>query len=112
MREKRNKTDFALWKFSTEREERQQEWDSPWGVGFPGWHLECSAMGAKYLGKHFDIHTGGEDHIPIHHENEIAQSECGYGEKSVNYWMHNAFLVLPGGKNVKSQKGLLKQFHN
>ncbi len=107
MKEKRNKTDFALWKFSKEGEKRQQEWDSPWGVGFPGWHIECSAMSKKYLGKHFDIHTGGEDHIPIHHENEIAQSECGYGEKSVNYWMHNAFLVLQGGKMSKS-KGTIK----
>lgn len=104
--EKKNKTDFALWKFSGD-EKRQQEWESPWGIGFPGWHLECSAMGAKYLGKHFDIHTGGEDHIPIHHENEIAQSECGYGEKSVNYWVHNGFLILPDGKMSKS-KGTIK----
>jgi cysteinyl-tRNA synthetase len=106
--EKKNKTDFALWKFSNSEEKRQQEWKSPWGLGFPGWHIECSAMGAKYLGKQFDIHTGGEDHIPIHHENEIAQSECGYGvHPSVNYWMHNAFLVLPDGKMSKS-KGTIK----
>ena len=101
--EKKNKTDFALWKFSKDDEQRQQEWESPWGIGFPGWHIECSAMSAKYLGKTFDIHTGGEDHLPIHHENEIAQSVCGYGvEKSVNYWMHNAFLILEGGKMSKS----------
>ncbi len=101
--EKKNKTDFALWKFSENPGERQQEWDSPWGVGFPGWHIECSAMSAKYLGKQFDIHTGGEDHIPVHHENEIAQSECGYGvHPSVNYWMHNGFLFTPAGKMSKS----------
>lgn len=102
MREKKNKTDFALWKFSGD-ESRLQEWASPWGVGFPGWHLECSAMATKYLGKNFDIHTGGIDLIPIHHENEIAQSECGYGVKNwVRYWMHGAFLTLDGGKMSKS----------
>ena len=106
MREKKNKTDFALWKFSGD-EKRQQEWDSPWGVGFPGWHIECSAMSMKYLGETFDIHTGGEDNMPIHHENEIAQSECATGKKFVNYWMHGAFLVLPGGKMSKS-KGTIK----
>jgi cysteinyl-tRNA synthetase len=101
--EKKHKTDFALWKFSEEPGKRQQEWDSPWGLGFPGWHLECSAMSTKYLGKQFDIHTGGEDHIPIHHENEIAQSECALGVHPwVNYWMHNAFLQIPGGKMSKS----------
>jgi len=102
MREKKNKTDFALWKFSG-GEKRLQEWDSPWGVGYPGWHIECSAMATKYLGKNFDIHTGGIDHIPIHHENEIAQSECGYGIKNwVNYWMHGDFLIFEGGKMSKS----------
>jgi cysteinyl-tRNA synthetase len=102
MRNKKNKTDFALWKFSG-KEKRFQEWDSPWGVGFPGWHIECSAMATKYLGKHFDIHTGGIDHIPIHHENEIAQSECGLGiKKWVNYWVHGAFLEIKGGKMSKS----------
>ena len=101
--EKKNKTDFALWKFSSSNEKRQQEWDSPWGIGFPGWHIECSAMSSKYLGKHFDIHTGGIDHIPIHHTNEIAQSECGFGVKQwVNYWMHGAFLELKDGKMSKS----------
>ena len=101
--EKKNKTDFALWKFSEEPGKRQQEWDSPWGLGFPGWHIECSAMSSKYLGKQFDIHTGGEDHIPVHHENEIAQSECAFGVHPwVNYWMHNAFLQVPGGKMSKS----------
>lgn len=103
MRDKKNKTDFALWKFSEESTKRQQEWDSPWGIGFPGWHIECSAMSSKYLGEHFDIHTGGEDHISIHHENEIAQSECAFGVNPwVNYWMHGAFLQIEGGKMSKS----------
>ena len=100
--EKKNVTDFALWKFSKPEDCRQQEWDSPWGRGFPGWHIECSAMAAKYLGKTFDIHTGGEDHIPVHHENEIAQSTCAFGVKPVNYWMHGAFLNIKGGKMSKS----------
>ncbi len=100
--EKKNKTDFALWKFSG-NEKRLQEWESPWKVGFPGWHIECSAMATKYLGKQFDIHTGGEDHVPIHHTNEIAQSECGFGVKPwVRYWMHGAFLTFSGEKMSKS----------
>lgn len=103
MGEKRHKTDFALWKFSEEPRERQQEWDSPWGIGFPGWHIECSAMSMKYLGEHFDIHTGGEDHISIHHTNEIAQSECATGKKFVNYWLHTAFLTLNNQKMSKSK---------
>jgi len=104
--EKRNKTDFALWKFSDKKGERQQEWDSPWGVGFPGWHIECSAMSMKYLGEHFDIHTGGEDHIPVHHTNEIAQSEAATGKKFVNYWLHGGFLTFKGEKISKSKGGL------
>ncbi|MEK7555778.1 MAG: cysteine--tRNA ligase [Patescibacteria group bacterium] len=100
--EKRNSTDFALWKFSKPEEKRQQEWDSPWGVGFPGWHLECSAMSMKYLGVHFDIHTGGIDHIPVHHTNEIAQSETATGERFVNYWMHTGFVNILGEKMAKS----------
>ncbi len=103
--DKKNKTDFALWKFSG-NEKRQQEWDSPWGKGFPGWHIECSAMSIKYLGEHFDIHTGGEDHIPIHHTNEIAQSEAATGKKFVNYWLHGAFLLFKGEKVSKSKGGL------
>jgi len=103
MREKRNKTDFALWKFSKSDDDRQQEWESPWGVGFPGWHIECSAMASKYLGKQFDIHTGGEDNMPVHHVNEIAQSESAFGVKPwVKYWMHGAFLNFKGGKMSKS----------
>jgi len=106
MRDKKNKTDFALWKFSEEPGKRQQEWDSPWGIGFPGWHLECSAMSMKYLGETFDIHTGGVDHIPIHHTNEIAQSESATGRKFVNYWMHENFLTFKGEKVSKSKGGL------
>jgi cysteinyl-tRNA synthetase len=110
MREKKNITDFALWKFSPRSDsgqaKRQQEWDSPWGIGFPGWHIECSAMSMKYLGEHFDIHTGGIDHIPIHHPNEIAQSETATGKKFVNYWMHGEFLTFKGEKVSKSKGGL------
>ncbi len=102
--EKRNPTDFALWKFSAAGETRLQEWSSPWGVGFPGWHIECSAMSMKYLGEHFDIHTGGEDHIPVHHTNERAQSECATGKPFVNYWLHNAFITVDGQKMAKSEK--------
>ena len=106
--EKKNKTDFALWKFSTKGEKRQQEWDSPWGVGFPGWHLECSAMSSRYLGKQFDIHTGGIDHIPIHHTNEIAQSEAAFGKKPwVKYWLHGAFLTFQNQKMSKSSGKIL-----
>jgi len=106
MRDKKNKTDFALWKFSETPGLRQQEWQSPWGIGFPGWHIECSAMSMKYLGEHFDIHTGGIDHIPIHHTNEIAQSEAATGKKVVNYWLHGAFLTFKGEKVSKSKGGL------
>lgn len=106
VREKKNKTDFALWKFSEKPGTRQQEWKSPWGIGFPGWHLECSAMSMKYLGEHFDVHTGGIDHIPIHHTNEIAQSEASTGKKFVNYWMHGAFLTFKEKKISKSKGGL------
>jgi cysteinyl-tRNA synthetase len=106
MRDKKNKTDFALWKFSEEPGKRQQEWNSPWGVGFPGWHIECSAMSMKYLGETIDIHTGGEDLIPVHHTNEIAQSEAATGKKFVNYWLHGAFLTFGGEKVSKSKGGL------
>jgi len=100
--EKRNVSDFALWKFSPAGEKRMQEWKSPWGIGFPGWHIECSAMSMKYLGKHFDIHTGGIDHIPVHHTNEIAQSESATGKKFANYWIHTEFLNMSGEKMAKS----------
>jgi cysteinyl-tRNA synthetase len=106
--EKRNKTDFALWKFSPENEKRQMEWESPWGVGFPGWHIECSAMSRKYLGDTFDIHCGGVDHIPIHHTNEIAQAEACTGKKFVNYWLHGEFLIEEKGKMSKSSGEFLR----
>lgn len=105
--EKINKTDFALWKFSEKPGIRQQEWNSPWGLGFPGWHIECSAMSSKYLGEQFDIHTGGIDHIPVHHTNEIAQSEAAFGKKPwVKYWLHGEFLTFRGEKVSKSKGGL------
>jgi len=104
--EKKNTTDFALWKFSDSKIKRQQEWKSPWGVGFPGWHIECSAMSMKYLGEYFDIHTGGMDHIQTHHTNEIAQSEAVTGKKFVNYWMHAGWLLFKGKKVSKSKGGL------
>ena len=103
---KRQPQDFALWKFARPGVRRQQEWDSPWGRGFPGWHIECSAMSVKYLGVQFDIHTGGVDHIPVHHTNEIAQSECAFDVHPwVNVWMHNEFLLLGGEKLAKSKGG-------
>jgi len=103
MGEKKNPTDFALWKFSPKGEVRQMEWKSPWGVGFPGWHIECSAMSMKYLGEQFDIHTGGEDNLQIHHTNEIAQSEAATGKHPfVKYWLHTAFLMVDGTKMSKS----------
>jgi cysteinyl-tRNA synthetase len=104
--EKKNNTDFALWKFSEKSSIRQQEWKSPWGLGWPGWHLECSAMSMKYLGESFDIHTGGADHVQIHHTNEIAQSEAVTGKKFVKYWMHAAWLLFKGEKVSKSKGGL------
>ncbi len=105
--EKKNMADFALWKFSEKGVKRQQEWKSPWGVGFPGWHIECSAMSMKHLGEHFDIHTGGVDHIFPHHNNEIAQSESATGKAFVNYWLHGAFLNLKGEKISKSKGNLV-----
>ncbi|MBI4262585.1 cysteine--tRNA ligase [Candidatus Uhrbacteria bacterium] len=116
--EKKNPTDFALWKLSnplvrhperTERVEgstlqkRDMEWPSPWGVGFPGWHIECSAMSMKYLGETFDMHCGGVDHIAVHHTNEIAQSEAATGKQFVKYWMHGEFLIINEGRMGKSE---------
>jgi cysteinyl-tRNA synthetase len=101
--QKRHPADFALWKFSPDGVQRQQEWDSPWGVGFPGWHIECSAMSIKYLGDQFDVHTGGVDHIAVHHTNEIAQSECSlHVHPWVPYWVHHEFLKLGADKISKS----------
>ena len=91
---KRNPWDFVLWFTKSKFENQALVWDSPWGRGYPGWHVECSAMSMKYLGEQIDIHTGGIDHIPIHHTNEIAQSEGATGKKWVNYWLHNEFLVI------------------
>ncbi|PIP75138.1 MAG: cysteine--tRNA ligase [Candidatus Levybacteria bacterium CG_4_9_14_3_um_filter_35_16] len=111
---KKNSSDFALWKFSYPNgrsfdsnkddsvSKRQMEWKSPWGIGFPGWHIECSAMSMKALGINFDIHTGGIDHISVHHTNEIAQSEAASGKKFVNYWVHHAFLSVEEEKMSKS----------
>lgn len=103
MKGKKNPTDFALWKFSPTNTQRQMERDSPRGKGFPGRHIECSAMATKYLGESFDIHHGGSDHITIHHTNEIAQSECCFDHKPrVKYRLHNEFLQVDGGKMSKS----------
>jgi len=98
--EKRHPADFALWKKAPK--EHIMQWPSPWGMGYPGWHIECSAMGRKYLGDTFDIHTGGVDHIPVHHENEIAQSEALLGKPAVNVWMHGEFMMVNNGKMSKS----------
>jgi cysteinyl-tRNA synthetase len=101
--DKRHPADFALWKLTPPGVARQQEWDSPWGRGFPGWHIECSAMATKYLGTQFDVHTGGVDHVRVHHTNEVAQSECVLGVHPwVGTWMHNEFLDLAGVKVAKS----------
>ena len=104
-KEKRNLADFALWKFSPPAggKKRQMEWKSPWGMGFPGWHIECSAMSTKYLGQPFDIHAGGIDHIPVHHQNEIAQSEAAYDKPLAKYWLHGEFLVIDQKKMSKSE---------
>jgi cysteinyl-tRNA synthetase len=106
--EKRHPADFALWKFCAPGEKRQMEWDSPWGRGFPGWHIECSAMAMKHLGETIDIHCGGEDHVAIHHTNEIAQSEAASGKPFARYWLHARFLVMGNtGKMSKSAGGFL-----
>ena len=96
-------TDFALWKFNMTGKKRDMERDSPWGIGFPGRHIECSAMSSQYLGEQFDIHHGGVDHITVHHSAEIAQSESAFAKKPrVKYWLHNEFLQVDGGKMGKS----------
>jgi cysteinyl-tRNA synthetase len=101
--EKRSPRDFALWKFSSD----EMGWKSPWGYGFPGWHIECSAMSRKYLGLPFDVHTGGVDHIGTHHNNEIAQSESAFGKPLANYWLHNEHLNFSGAKLAKSSGDIL-----
>lgn len=100
--EKRNPSDFALWKSSPLNEKRDMEWDSPWGIGFPGWHLECSAMIHELLGEPIDFHAGGIDHIPVHHTNEIAQSEAAFGKTLAKYWMHCNHIQVEGNKMSKS----------
>ena len=109
LKDKKNHTDFALWKFSpTDNKKRDMEWDSPWGIGFPGWHIECSAMSMKYLGNTFDIHCGGKDHIQVHHTNEIAQSEMASGHSPfVRVWLHGEFLKEDKGKMSKSGENFL-----
>ncbi len=97
----RNITDFAVWRLS-KPEQKEMIWETKWGKGFPGWHIECSTMSMKYLGNHFDLHFGGVDHIPIHHTNEIAQSDAAVGSRVVNYWMHMEFMVVDGTKMSKS----------
>jgi cysteinyl-tRNA synthetase len=104
---KKNPLDFVLWFTNSKFSNQIMQWDSPWGRGFPGWHLECSTMSIKYLGEQIDIHCGGIDHIPVHHTNEIAQSEAALGHKWVNYWVHGEFLVLDGGKMSKSSGDFL-----
>lgn len=104
---KKNPADFALWKFSPPGIKRQMEWDSPWGLGFPGWHTECVVMAVKYLGAPFDIHCGGIDHIPIHHTNEIAQTEAVFGKNLANFWLHGEFLVLKEGRMGKSERNII-----
>jgi cysteinyl-tRNA synthetase len=103
---KKNPQDFVLWFFTVGHFKGHiLRWESPWGTGFPGWHIECSAMSMKYLGEHFDIHTGGQDHIQVHHTNEIAQSEAATGKKFVNYWLHNAWLVNKDGAKISKSTG-------
>ncbi|AMO98002.1 cysteine--tRNA ligase [Collimonas arenae] len=106
--DKRSATDFALWKFSPPDVQRQMEWDSPWGRGFPGWHIECSAMSAAHLGSWFDIHCGGEDHIAVHHSNEIAQTQACHGTRLANFWMHGYFLQTGSEKMSKSSGEFLR----
>jgi cysteinyl-tRNA synthetase len=100
--QKHSPTDFALWKFTPPGQKRDMEWDSPWGKGFPGWHIECSAMSMKYLGETLDIHTGGIDHIPVHHVNEIAQSEAATGKQFSRFWLHNNHILVENAKIAKS----------
>lgn len=101
---KKNPTDFALWKFSPKESKRQMEWESPWGIGFPGWHTECVVMAAMHLGVPFDIHCGGIDHVLIHHTNEIAQAEATYGKIPANFWMHGEFMLIKTDEAAEADK--------
>ena len=102
-KEKKNPWDFLVW--VTNQPDHIMQWDSPWGRGFPGWHLECTAMSTKYLGESFDIHTGGIEHIGVHHTNEIAQGFGAFGHQTANVWMHNAWLILRGGEKMSKSLG-------
>ncbi len=104
---KKNPFDFVLWFTKSKFDDQEMKWDSPWGRGYPGWHIECSAISMCYLGESFDIHCGGIDHIPVHHTNEIAQSEAATGKKSVNYWLHAEFLIMNEEKMSKSKGDFL-----
>ena len=104
---KRNPHDFVLWFTQSKFEHQAMQWDSPWGRGYPGWHIECSAMSMKYLGEQIDIHCGGVDHVNVHHTNEIAQSEGATGRKWVNYWLHGEFLIMPSGRMGKSEGNMI-----
>ncbi len=104
---KKNPTDFALWKFAEKGVKRQMEWNSPWGKGFPGWHTECVAIGIKYLGIPFDIHTGAIDLIPTHHTNEIAQAQAGYNKDLAKFWLHGEYLISKEGKMAKSKGDII-----
>src|SRR5207237_10335566 len=105
---KRNPTDLVLWKLPPPGIAGLMAGDSPWGRGFPGWHIECSAMAQKYLGHYFDIHCGGEDHIPVHHANEIAQTQARVGTRLANFWMHGYFLISNDAKMAKSAGEFLR----
>lgn len=105
--DKKHPSDFALWKFSKPEDKRQMEWPSPWGVGFPGWHVECSAMSIKEFPNGLDLHCGGIDHIPVHHENELAQNEASGHRGLVKRWMHGEFLILPGKRMGKSEGNVI-----
>lgn len=102
---KKNPFDFVLWFTKYKYKNHEMLWDSPWGKGFPGWHIECSAMATKYLGDHIDIHTGGIDHVPVHHTNEIAQSEAAFDHQWVNFWLHNDFLIERDGEKMAKSAG-------
>lgn len=104
-KEKKQPADFALWKFSPKDKKRQMEWASPWGIGFPGWHTECVAIGIKFLGAPFDIHCGGIDHISVHHTNEIAQAKAAYNNNLANYWIHGEFLIVKNSDKMSKSKG-------
>lgn len=105
---KEDRRDFVLWFSNSKFPNQIMQWDSPWGRGFPGWHIECSVMASQYLGEHFDIHAGGIDHVCVHHTNEIAQSEAHFGHRWVNYWLHGEFLVLDSDKMSKSKGNFLR----